>query len=303
MPEVAKRPDLVAIDGSLASERAVSYAVSQARLDGRPLVFVHVVETADRRDDANPHTPSIDAALRTAATAGVRAEARILQGRPREEIIAAALDVDPRFVFVGACGLTGAELFVLGSVAADVARHSDKPVIVVPPVAHPPTDVNDLFSNMLVPINAEAPETSPAASAIALAIGTTRRIAFCAVVDENRLLRIAAQADGAIAFGDLVTDVRTEALRVIDAATTQARDSGVAADGSVVSGEPVQTICALAGRNDVTCIVIGTRGRQGLPRIFLGSTTQGVLGASRIPVVTLRLGHGLLEPVSDRSGG
>jgi len=295
------QPDLVAVDGSQASERAVFYAVSQARRDERPLVFVHVFETSDERDDRDANPPSIDAALKSAAEAGVSAGARILRGKPREEIIAAALDVDPRFIFVGTSGLTGVERWLLGSVAADVVRHSDKPVIVVPPAAYPPTEGEPLFSRMLVPIDPAAKETSPVASAIALTAGAERHIVFCAVVDDDHLLRFAAQVDGGWALGGLIADVHSAAHRTIDAAAAQARANGVAAEGSVVRGEPVDTICKLAVQKSATAIVMGTHGRRGLSRIFLGSTTQAVLAASPVPVVTLRLGHGLLDPGSSAS--
>ena len=290
-----RKPDLVAVDGSQASNRAVSYAVAQGRRDDRPLVFVHVLESADRRDDRDAHPPSIDAALKSAARAGVSADALVRHGRPHEEIIAAALDVDPRFIFAGTCGLTGVERWLLGSVAADIVRHSETPVIVVPPAAHPPNEVESLFSRMLVPIDPEAKETSPVASAIALATGTGRRIMFCAVVDEDRLLRVAAQVDGGWALGGLIADVHSLAHRTIDAAVAQAHANEITGEGTVVSGDPVDTICRLAEQNSATAIVMGTHGRRGLSRIFLGSTTQGILAASQAPVVTLRLGHGLLE--------
>ena len=290
-----KRSDLVAVDDSQASQRAVSYAVSKAHRDEWPLVFVHVFETADHRDERDANPPSINAALQSAANGGVSADALILHGKPRQEIIAAALDMDPRFIFVGTSGLTGLDRWLLGSVAADVVRHSDTPVIVVPPVAYPPTEGEPLFSRMLVPIDPEAKETSPVSSAIALAAGTQRHIVFCAVVDEDHLLRVAAQVDGGWALGGLIADARSGAQRTIDAAVARARANEVTAEGFVGSGEPVDTICKLADQKSATAIVMGTHGRQGVSRIFLGSTTQGVLAASRVPVVTFRLGHGLLE--------
>jgi nucleotide-binding universal stress UspA family protein len=305
MPQMSKQLDLVAVDSEGSSQGAVVFAVSQARYDQRPLVFVHVMETSDEHDE-NGNPPSIDAALLSASKAGVFAESRVMRGRAREEISAAARDVDPRFVFVGTSRPTGAERWFLGSVAADVVRHSDAPVVIVPSLAYPLVEGDPLLSRLLVPIDPNDNETSAAASAIAFAAQTKRQVIFCAVVDEERAARVAAQLDGAdiIAdnFRDIVASIRSRARRVISAATALAHAQGVTARGLVLTGEPVCIICKIANQDRATAIVMGTHGRQGISRFILGSTTQRVLEASEIPVVTLRLGHGLPQLDVTNSG-
>jgi nucleotide-binding universal stress UspA family protein len=144
---------------------------------------------------------------------------------------------------------------------------------------------------MLVPIDPGAEDASTAAFAIALARGTQRQIVFCAVVDESRIVYLTAEAQGGYVLPDLLTEVRLGAQQVIDAACAQARAGGVVAEGCVVSGEPIAAICKLAGEKSGTAIVMGTHGRLGLSRMFIGSTTQGVLRGAQIPVVTLLLRH------------
>jgi nucleotide-binding universal stress UspA family protein len=170
-------------------------------------------------------------------------------------------------------------------------RYSDKPVVVVPPTAPPPKESAELLSRMLVPIDPGAEDASTAAFAIALARGTQRQIIFCAVVDESRIVSLTAEVQGGYVLPDLLTEVRLGAQQVIDAAIAQARVRGIVAEGYVVSGEPIAAICKLAGEKTGTAIVMGTHGRLGLSRMFIGSTTQGVLRAAQIPVVTLLLRH------------
>ena len=53
-------------------------------------------------------------------------------------------------------------------------------------------------------------------------------------------------------------------------------------------GEPVQTILDEARELEADLIVMGTHGRSGVPRLFLGSVTDRVLRVSPVPVLTCR---------------
>jgi nucleotide-binding universal stress UspA family protein len=139
-PENAVPPIVAAIDGSSASERAVEASIRFARRLNAPIVFVYV-----RRGPANflgspeyqrrltskmaDARKVLDGALKTAADAGVNAEAEILEGSPQRRIAEFAKH-------------RGAQLVVLGSrrrklgrsVSSGVARAADRPVVVTPAV-------------------------------------------------------------------------------------------------------------------------------------------------------------------------
>lgn len=55
----------------------------------------------------------------------------------------------------------------------------------------------------------------------------------------------------------------------------------------VVPGEPWSKIVELAKSLDADLIVMGTHGRHGLPRMFLGSVAERVLRASPVPVLAV----------------
>lgn len=68
---------------------------------------------------------------------------------------------------------------------------------------------------------------------------------------------------------------------------------GVPADSQVTSkvllGPPAPTILEAAEEGHFDLIVMGTHGRTGLPRLFMGSTAEKVLRHAHCPVLTVRV--------------
>ena len=54
------------------------------------------------------------------------------------------------------------------------------------------------------------------------------------------------------------------------------------------SGDPAETIVAVAERKDADLIVIGSRGRGAVASALLGSVSHGVMAAARRPVLVVR---------------
>ena len=132
-------PLVAAVDNSPASRRAVKEAVALAVELEAPLVFVYV-----RRGPAGflgrpfyqqrltsqmaPARRALDRALDIAATAGIEADAEILEGIPERRIVEFAHDRRAQMVIVGSRRRR------LGrSVARAVARAADRPVMVAAP--------------------------------------------------------------------------------------------------------------------------------------------------------------------------
>jgi nucleotide-binding universal stress UspA family protein len=65
----------------------------------------------------------------------------------------------------------------------------------------------------------------------------------------------------------------------------------------IVEGDPASEIIASAERHKADLIVMGTNGREGLPRLFLGSVTERVVRASPVPVLTISPHVPALAPV------
>ncbi|MGE5246145.1 MAG: universal stress protein [Betaproteobacteria bacterium] len=68
----------------------------------------------------------------------------------------------------------------------------------------------------------------------------------------------------------------------------RARKAGVRAEGLLREGAPAETVVRTARSTRADLIVIGTHGRTGLSRMFVGSVAARVVATAPCPVVTVR---------------
>jgi nucleotide-binding universal stress UspA family protein len=80
----------------------------------------------------------------------------------------------------------------------------------------------------------------------------------------------------------------SEAETALAVATERAAGAGRAIQSHVVSGDEVESILQLAHEIKAQLIVTGTHGRKGLQRAVLGSTCEGIIRSSDIPVLAIR---------------
>jgi nucleotide-binding universal stress UspA family protein len=65
-------------------------------------------------------------------------------------------------------------------------------------------------------------------------------------------------------------------------------DGSIEVEHHLVEGEPAKEIVRLATEMDCDMIVMGTHGRTGLGRLFMGSTAEAVVRHAPCPVLTLK---------------
>lgn len=87
---------------------------------------------------------------------------------------------------------------------------------------------------------------------------------------------------------DVVDVLEREGEDVVEAAAERAADRGVEAVTAVLQGGVDETIVAYATDHEMDLIAMPTRGRTGLDRLLLGSTTERVVRRSPVPVLSLR---------------
>lgn len=142
-------PILFCYDGSTNADHAIE--VTAGLLGGRRSVVLDIgppLTTAESFATISPVVPgavfedlnTADALGRArigaehARAAGFPAEPRAEIGAPTwESIVDVADEIDAAVIVLGSRGLSGAREVLLGSVSHDVAEHSGRPVLIVPP--------------------------------------------------------------------------------------------------------------------------------------------------------------------------
>lgn len=92
-------------------------------------------------------------------------------------------------------------------------------------------------------------------------------------------------------YADLLNLARRSARRRLAAALARVRRVRVRAQAIFAEGLPADEILRAARRARADLIVMGTHGRTGVSRVFLGSVAERVVRESRCPVLTVRA-HG-----------
>ena len=132
---------LVATDGSENGRYALDEAVELAAAAGAKLTVVYVRHAPLPVLGEPVYQRSLSAELRhanetvaiatgVAHTAGVEAEAEVLEGDPAKRIVELARLRDVDLIVVGSRGLGAVAGTLLGSVSRDVLHHADRPVLV-----------------------------------------------------------------------------------------------------------------------------------------------------------------------------
>lgn len=90
------------------------------------------------------------------------------------------------------------------------------------------------------------------------------------------------------AYRAMLAVVRADAQRRLDGLVARARAAGVRARGLLLGGIPHDRIVRAAKSGRADLLVIGTHGRSGLARLFLGSVAARVIATAPCPVLTIR---------------
>jgi nucleotide-binding universal stress UspA family protein len=89
-------------------------------------------------------------------------------------------------------------------------------------------------------------------------------------------------------YEDLEASARRYAEKKLAALQAKARAAGVRAPTLVLEGVAHEQIVRAAKSKKADLIVIGTHGRTGLAKLFLGSVASRVVAAAPCPVLTVR---------------
>jgi len=86
---------------------------------------------------------------------------------------------------------------------------------------------------------------------------------------------------------EVEANLRSEGREILDGVADRAAEAGVDAETAIEEGVPADTVEAYADERSADVIVLGRRGRSGLRRALLGSTTNALVRTSPVPVLVV----------------
>ena len=143
------------------------------------------------------------------------------------------------------------------------------------------------YQNILVPVDGSETSYAAVAQAAELAKAFGGKITVVQVLALDPY--IAAEYISATQTNDLIERARTSVLKTLEEAAAKFSDLGIPVEAKLLEGQVVhREIIREAETSKADLIVIGSYGRTGLKRLFLGSVAQSVLGEAHIPVLVVR---------------
>ncbi|QDG52406.1 universal stress protein [Persicimonas caeni] len=301
--ENVKMSVLVATDLSSGSENALRAASLHARRSDSKLVVLHCLEAAAEGvalKDFVSHSEEILASAKRDALVELE---RTYQDAVAEELRPSEVDfgVELKFAGVGVLEALSAESFELvvlgptgagtlsgmlfGSTAEEVVRESTVPVLVVPPDAH-----TEAIGSIVAPVDLSECSRASLRHAVELAQLHDARldIVHHYVAPYGGLLKLDSEP-----APESLERLEAERREALEAFVAEVDLSGVDHRlklwrSSVTNSSPAESIVEVARDDEADLIVMGTHGRRGFKRLFLGSTAFKVLRHAPCQVMVVR---------------
>ena len=273
-------------------DRLMPFALKQAGETGARLILLHVLAsgTSVTMDAAGmPYydpagavefaTKALEPWCQMASRHELACDALVREGNPASEIAAAARQFNADRVLLGTRSRSRVGKLLLGSVAEQVLRSVNIPVMTVGPEAHLP-EAND-SSERVVLHATTLRETSRPSAALACKIASNEKAKLV-------LLHVLPPIDEMERDG-LPTGMDSAAMHELHilSAVTRTRCC-LTVEPKVVHGNPSIEILAASSEQNASLIVLGATHRSALENLTRDRVIYKVLAHARCPVLTLR---------------
>ncbi|MBV8636586.1 MAG: universal stress protein [Candidatus Eremiobacteraeota bacterium] len=143
-----------------------------------------------------------------------------------------------------------------------------------------------MITSILVAVDSSEAAQAALREATEIAKKFSARLVLVNIVDVTKLLTVAGYETPYPV--DAIELMRNDAKTILDEAMTTCTNCGITSIELTGEGDAVDEILNAAKDERVDMIALGTHGRQGLSRLFLGSVAEGVLRRADVPVLVVR---------------
>ena len=145
-----------------------------------------------------------------------------------------------------------------------------------------------MYKQILAPVDGSPTSNRGVVEAIGLAKDQNAKLIFLHVVDVHL---VTVDMSGAVNMAEVLDILREAGAKILAAATASAVKAGVVAETVIVDsmiGRIGNEVVRQAEAWPADLIVMGTHGRRGVGRLFMGSDAETVIRTSPVPVLLVR---------------
>ncbi len=273
-------------------DRLMPFALEQAEQTGARLILLHVIalnETITADVSGMPYydpataldnaARALDACCEHARKRDIVCDALVREGNPAQQVISAARQFHADRILLGTRGRSKMSKLLIGSVAEQVLRSVNLPVITVGPEAHLPVEGSVPERVVLHATTLRETSRPSAALACQAAMLLGARLVLLHVLPPIPEMQRKGLPTG-------LDSAAMQELRAIAEETS--RECTIPIEPHVVHGNPAIEILAEASNRRAALVVLGANRRSALETLTRDRTVYKVLAHARCPVMTLR---------------
>jgi nucleotide-binding universal stress UspA family protein len=292
---------VVPLDGSSFGEQPLPLAIRIAERQRAELELVHVYEMIMpySAQGAPPFDPTLDADLRRDRRSYLESVAQWVRRNTSAKVTATILSGDDvagalaehlaerraDLAVMATHGRGGLSRIWVGSVANDLVRSSDTPVLLVRPTESGTRETKSQpFRHALLPLDGTVADEEAIEDAMAVAGDAGVEFLLMHVVVP--VVYLAEPVETALLTE---TAIESAMAQYLEEVASRIRSRGFTVSTRVVvDPSPVHAILELANERGADLIAMETHARTGVSRLLLGSVTDKVIRAARVPVLVHR---------------
>ena len=287
------RPGVILAATDLSDlDRLMPFALAEGEATGSRVILLHVVSSAEAMAADASGMPYYDPAgaidiaekalepcCEIARKRGMICEQVVREGHPAQQILAAARQFRADRILLGTRSRGKVSKLLLGSVAEQVLRSVNIPVITVGPEARLTVEGSQSGRVVLHATTLREASRPSAVLASQIAAVLKARLILLHVLPPIVVMQRRGEPTG-------LESAAMQELRALAAEVSQGTDVGV--EAKVVHGDPSIEILAESAAHHACLLVLGARHRPALENLTRDRTIYKVLAHARCAVMTLK---------------
>ena len=143
------------------------------------------------------------------------------------------------------------------------------------------------YKHILVPVDGSETSLAAVKQASSIAKAFSSKVTAVCVLAVDPFVAVEFVNTGQF-INDYVAKVNEEIQAVLEQAKSLFAQEGVTAETQILEGQTIHKVIVEATKDlGADLIVIGSHGRKGIKKLFLGSVTQAILSESTVPVLVV----------------